>query len=174
MGKIIRITLRFRHRFWDALSPPRGDSETLAEMSFLLSQDDWYPTWWTTLPVKLPVITGWAPFRSAERLSGKSRPFVVERALQTLSALLGVRSGELRELLDAAYFHDWQSDPFSCGAYSYGAAGGDGAQEALAGPLENTLFFAGEATDTTGHNGTVHGAVASGQRAAREIIASFD
>jgi len=34
------------------------------------------------------------------------------------------------------------------------------------------LFFAGEHTDTTGHNGTVHGAIASGQRAAREILKS--
>jgi monoamine oxidase len=48
--------------------------------------------------------------------------------------------------------------------------GADGAQQALAAPVENTLFFAGEATDTTGNNGTVHGAIASGQRAAREII----
>jgi monoamine oxidase len=37
-------------------------------------------------------------------------------------------------------------------------------------PLENTLFFAGEATDTSGNNGTVHGAIASGYRAAQEII----
>jgi monoamine oxidase len=35
---------------------------------------------------------------------------------------------------------------------------------------EDTLFFAGEATDTTGHNGTVHGAIASGHRAANQIL----
>ncbi len=37
-------------------------------------------------------------------------------------------------------------------------------------PLEQTLFFAGEATDYTGHNGTVHGAIRSGRRAAKELI----
>jgi monoamine oxidase len=42
-------------------------------------------------------------------------------------------------------------------------------EEALGRPIEDTLFFAGEATDTDGHNGTVHGAIASGKRAAREI-----
>ena len=47
------------------------------------------------------------------------------------------------------------------------------AQEALARPLETTLFFAGEATDTAGHNGTVHGAIASGRRAAKEILHGF-
>ena len=82
-----------------------------------------------------------------------------------------VRTDDLARLLEAEYFHDWQSDPFSRGAYSYGRVGADGAQEALASPVENTLFFAGEATDTTGHNGTVHGAIASGIRAAHEIIA---
>jgi hypothetical protein len=66
-----------------------------------------------------------------------------------------------------------QSDPFSRGAYSYGAVGADGAQKELGSPLENVLFFAGEATDTTGHNGTVQGAIASGQRAAQEIRSSF-
>jgi monoamine oxidase len=72
--------------------------------------------------------------------------------------------------LEAAYFHDWQSDPFSRGAYSYGKVGSDGAQQALGAPVANVLFFAGEATDISGHNGTVHGAIASGYRAAEEIL----
>lgn len=125
------------------------------------------------MPEKLPIITAWAPFRCAERLSGKSRCDVIERALQTLGRLLSIPATELAELLDESYFHDWQSDPFSRGAYSYCAVGADGAQNTLARPLENTLFFAGEATDTTGHNGTVHSAIASGVRAAREMIRSL-
>jgi monoamine oxidase len=139
-------------------------------MSFLFSRDDFYPTWWTKTPEEVPIITGWAPFRSAERLSGMSRSFVIERGLKTLSSLLNITSERLESLLDDAYFHDWQNDPFSCGAYSYGAVGSDGAQEALASPIGNMLFFAGEATDTSGHNGTVHGAIASGRRAAAEIV----
>ena len=39
-------------------------------------------------------------------------------------------------------------------------------------PADNTLFFAGEHTDTTGHWGTVHAAIRSGQRAARQILSS--
>jgi monoamine oxidase len=94
-------------------------------------------------------------------------------ALRTLATLLHIGSEQLAQLLDAAYFHDWQTDPFSRGAYSYGAVGSDDAQQTLATPVENTLFFAGEATDATGHNGTVHGAIASGRRAAREILLGF-
>jgi monoamine oxidase len=173
MGKVMRVTFRFRHRFWDTISAPNGKRKTLSGMSFLFSDDDWYPTWWTTIPEKLPIITGWAPFRCAEHLSGKSRSFVIDRGLQTLSGLLNVGLNELTQWLEASYFHDWQSDPFSRGAYSYGAVGADGAQQALASPVENALFFAGEATDTTGHNGTVHGAIASGRRAAKEILHGF-
>jgi monoamine oxidase len=40
----------------------------------------------------------------------------------------------------------------------------------LAAPVKNTLFFAGEATDTQGDQGTVHGALRSGSRVAREIM----
>jgi len=40
----------------------------------------------------------------------------------------------------------------------------------LAAPVEDTLFFAGEATSTDGHTGTVHGAIATGRRAAHEVL----
>jgi monoamine oxidase len=121
-------------------------------------------------PQPPPILTGWAPFQCAERLSGKGQDFVIDESLRALSRLLNVSSDDLSRLLDGGYFHDWQSDPLSRGAYSYGKVGADGAQETLASPVESTLFFAGEATDTTGHNGTVHGAIASGMRAAREIL----
>lgn len=173
MGKVIRIVLSFGERFWDSILPI-GSRTTLSDMSFLLSDDEWFPTWWTSMPNKLPTITGWAPFLCAEKLSSQSREFVVERSLQTLSQLLNVDCGMLRDRLRNAFFHDWQSDPFSRGAYSYGKVGSDGAQQALASPVANTLFFAGEATDTTGNNGTVHGAIASGYRAAKQILESFN
>jgi monoamine oxidase len=170
MGKVIRVVLRFRSRFWEEISPPKQSRKSLADMSFLFTQDEWFPTWWTTMPVKAPIITAWAPFRAAERLSGQPSEFVVNRSLETLAASLHVAVDRITTEFEAAYFHDWQNDPFSRGAYSYGKVGADGAQEALAAPVENTLFFAGEATDTTGNNGTVHAAISSGKRAAAEIL----
>jgi monoamine oxidase len=172
MGKVVRLTMRFRTRFWEDVKAT-GSSKSLGGMSFLFSDDEWFPTWWTAMPSKVPIITGWAPFRSAERLSGRDHAFVVESGVKTLSRLLGVPQNEVHDLLGAAYFHDWQSDPLARGAYSYGKVGGAGAHKVLAQPLEDTLFFAGEATDVTGSNGTVHGAISSGQRAAREILATL-
>jgi monoamine oxidase len=173
MGKVIRVTLRFRTPFWKTIRAEKNKTKTLSEMNFLFTSDDWFPTWWTSMPESTPFITGWAPDRSAERLSGQSQSFVVDRALHSLAAALKTRAGRLASLLDDAYCHDWQNDPFSRGAYSYGAVGSDGAQQDLARPLKNTVFFAGEATDITGHNGTVHGAVASGCRAASQILRSL-
>jgi monoamine oxidase len=169
MGKVIRLALKFKQRFWEKISPANGE-QTLANMSFLFSQDEWFPTWWTAMPEKRPIITGWAPFDCAERLTSKSAAFVVNQGLEALARLLTIGVGDLQHSLEDAYFHDWQSDPFSRGAYSYGKVGADGAQEVLGRPVENTLFFAGEATDTSGHNGTVHGAIASGYRAAEEVL----
>jgi len=173
MGKVIRVTLRFSERFWDSIKPA-GARGSLSNMSFLFGPDDWFPTWWTANPAKSPIITGWAPFRSAERLSGKTHSFVVEHSLQTLSMLLRVSQSELQNILEDAHFHDWQADPFSLGAYSYGKVGANEAQQVLAEPIQDTLYFAGEATDTTGNNGTVHGAIASGYRAAKQILDATD
>lgn len=170
MGKVIRIVLQFRERFWEKIRP--AGKRTLADMSFLFSDDELIPTWWTAHPENHPIITGWAPFSAAERLSGHDISFVRPKAVETLARLLSYDRDALDNLLVDAYCHDWQSDPFSRGAYSYGKVGCDGAQQALGAPLSDTLFFAGEATDVTGHNGTVHGAIASGERAANEILRS--
>jgi monoamine oxidase len=70
--------------------------------------------------------------------------------------------------------HDWEADPFARGAYSYVRVGGMGAQAVLASPVENTLFFAGEATELAGHHATVHGALFAGQRAADEVLHSLN
>jgi len=172
MGKVIRVTLRFDKRFWDDIRPDPNNQKTLANMRFLFSQEESFPTWWTTLPARLPVITAWAPFHFAERLTGEPESLVVQKAHQALARVLRVELSHITSWHQAAYWHDWGSDPFSRGAYSYVKVGGDAAQADLGRPLENTLFFAGEATDISGHNGTVHGAMSSGHRAAHEILSS--
>jgi monoamine oxidase len=169
MGKAIRITLRFQHRFWEDITPA-GGAKSLANLGPLFTQDVWFPTWWTPMPDPSPLITGWAPFSCADRLSGKDPDFVIARALETLSRVLHAPAHELEGLLETAYSHDWQSDPYSRGAYSYGAVGSGGMQATLGSPVQETLYFAGEATDVTGNNGTVNGAIASGLRAAAEIL----
>ncbi|MEO7520527.1 MAG: FAD-dependent oxidoreductase, partial [Gemmatimonas sp.] len=59
------------------------------------------------------------------------------------------------------------------GAYSYVLSGGMVAHRTLGEPLDDTLFFAGEATAGEGYNATMEGAMRSGVRAAEELIASL-
>jgi monoamine oxidase len=171
VGTVIRIVLVFRERFWERLE---RCGRPLSGLSFLVSNDDWFPTWWSTMPALSPILTGWAAGRRGERLSGKDEGLIVAQAITSLAGLLDVERAHLASMLDKPYLHDWQADPFSRGAYSYVMVGGASAPRELAVPLGGTLFFAGEATDTGGHNGTVHGAIASGRRAAQDVLASFE
>jgi monoamine oxidase len=171
MGTVTKIILRFRERFWERrgfYAPLSGGR--LPPLGFLHSSDENFPTWWTSLPVRAPIITGWAGGPAAARLALRGEEFVVKRALESLSRMFGLNREKLAELLVACYTRDWQADPYTRGAYSYIPVGGLDAPRLLAEPVEDTLFFAGEATDGAGQNGTVHGAMASGRRAAAEII----
>lgn len=65
----------------------------------------------------------------------------------------------------------WSADEFARGSYSYLAVGSTPADRlALAAPVGDRLFFAGEATHSL-YPATVHGALLSGERAAAEVIA---
>jgi monoamine oxidase len=163
------VTLVFQEVFWEDKSfVGRSD---LADLQFLFSDDDYFPTWWSYEPRRVPVLTAWSPAVKSEQLTGKSETEVAEIALRSLSRILKVELRELQNKILSAHSHDWVSDPFSCGAYSYARAGGlDGFRD-LARPLGNRLYFAGEATEYTGHHATVHGAIATGERAAGEVIA---
>ena len=68
---------------------------------------------------------------------------------------------------------DWSANPHARGGYAVFPVGSAWASRALAEPVEETLFFAGEATAGPDSAGTVDGALASGERAAREVLESL-
>src|SRR6185436_16282489 len=105
---------------------------------------------------------------SAERLACESQDALTNRGVESLTNIFGISRPVIEEQLEASYTHDWRRDPFSQGGYSYIPVGGLNAPAELAQQVEDTLFFAGEATNTAGHLGTVHGAIATGIRAAQE------
>ncbi len=74
--------------------------------------------------------------------------------------------------LTSFYVKDWSAEPFIGGAYSYPSLLSAGQREPLAAPVSDRVFFAGEATNFNGHQGTVHGAMESGYRAVLEILKS--
>ncbi|HZE70327.1 MAG TPA: NAD(P)/FAD-dependent oxidoreductase [Pyrinomonadaceae bacterium] len=170
MGEVIKLNLRFRTRFWETLELPKAD-ESLQGLGFLHYPEAALPTWWTLLPVRAPVIVGWVGGPDAEPLLQRGQEFIIKQGIASLSRVFGITERSIANQLEAAYFHDWSSDSYSRGGYSYVPVNGLLVQEALAKPLQDTLFFAGEAT-SQGHFGTVHGALISGQRAATEILKS--
>jgi monoamine oxidase len=172
LGQAVKVILHFREPFWQDLALPAGDGKSadLKDLTFLHAPAESLPTWWTQFPAQAPLLVGWAGGTRAETLSVESDDALLDHAFEALRHIFRVSQGFLDDSLQEFYAHNWHLDQFSAGAYSYIPVGGIDAQAQLARPLENTLFFAGEATNTAGHHGTVHGAIGSGLRAAREIL----
>lgn len=174
VGQVAKVVLRFRERFWESLSLPTEDGKRgeLKDFAFIHAPDELPPTWWTQLPVRVPLLVGWAGGTRAEKLLTDSDDALRDQSLKALVNIFGVSRQSLEDELEEFYTHDWALDPFALGAYSYIPVGGLEAQQDLAEPVDNTIYFAGEATSTTGHHGTVHGALQSGLRAAQAIQCS--
>jgi monoamine oxidase len=157
-GPAIRVAMRFDRPFWEKRAPG---------VAFFHSPAAPFPTCWTPLPMRAPLLTAWAGGPKAARLTGSSPRKLVDAALASVESIFGRGP---RALLAAAYVQDWTHDPYSRGAYSYVLVGGMDAREELAAPLAGTVFFAGEATESE-EAGTVAAALRSGVRAAREALA---
>lgn len=157
-GPVVRVALAFDEEFWRDRSP---------NAAFFHAPRAAFPTFWTPLPMRAPLLTAWAGGPKAARLTGKSSSALIHEALRSVTSVFGTLPP-----LTGAYVQDWQADPWSRIGYSYVLVGGEGAREELARPLKETLFFAGEATDAE-ESGTVAGALRSGQRAAKEVLESF-
>src|SRR5262249_37457561 len=124
----------------------------------------------TSLPVRAPVLTGWTGGPKAELHAAEDPSEWLRRTLTVLARLMRMDETSLACELEAWHSHNWSADPYARGAYSYVRTGGTGPQRRFGDPIDDTLYFAGEATHADGHAGTVHGAIATGERAARNIL----
>jgi monoamine oxidase len=170
MGHASRFTMVFRDRWWEpsAMLEP----ETLRAMSFFFTSSRLPPVWWTSHPEAeaLPALTGWAGGPRSSAFEGKTAEQLGDEACATLAKIFAVHEEIVRAALVATYTHDWATDPFAQGAYSYVPVGAMDASAAMTQPEAETIFFAGEHTDVTGNWGTVHAAIRSGLRAAAQIL----
>jgi monoamine oxidase len=171
MGQVVRVVLRFSNRFWaDEAFERTHAAEGIERLSFLHTRDRDFPTWWTAYPFTVPLLVGWCGGPHAQTLAGQPRTAIIERAVGALARQCRGSPRRLHSMVEAAWMHDWVHDPLARGAYSYQLVDGADAPAALARPIRGTLFFAGEATDSGGATGTVHGAISSGRRAARQLL----
>ena len=172
MGPVLRTLFAFSERFWEKglRNAPRRGGSGLTSLSFLHSPGATFPVWWTQFPVRTPLLVGWVGGPPAAELCALPDAEIERIALHDLALHLGTTYERLTGLVRGSWMHNWEHDPFSRGAYSYAVVGGSGAARRLARPIEQTIFFAGEATNTEGHSGTVEGALATGSRAAQGVL----
>ena len=166
MGQVVRFTLVFREAFWHGLEP----QPQMTKMSFLFSLDEVPGVWWTPHPEPEATLTGWVGGPRSDALAALTADAVGEQACATLARVFGLEAADVLAGLVACETYDWRNDPWSRGAYSYIPAGEIDSPRALGVPVEDTLYFAGEHTDVTGHWGTVHAAMRSGLRVAAQVL----
>jgi monoamine oxidase len=168
MGQVCRFTMMFRRRFWESLEP----QPAMRELSFLYALGTMPPVWWTPHPEVSNSLSGWVGGPRSQELITLSAEELKQHAATSLAEVMGLEIEAVLAEMTGCYTHNWQTDEFALGAYSYVASGGLGAAAAMSEPVANTLYFAGEHTDVTGHWGTVHAAMRSGLRAAKQILTS--
>lgn len=120
-------------------------------------------------PFGRPVIEGYFGGTLAAHLETGGEAAFAAFAIDELAGLLGSR---IRSRLKPLVATAWRADPFVRGSYSYAHPGRVAARPALAAPVDNRLFFAGEACSVHDFS-TAHGAFKTGLAAAEQVIAAF-
>jgi monoamine oxidase len=166
-GPVIKLLLQFAAPFWTELEGCR-----YRNAAFFFTPDAPFPTFWTSLPVRSPLLVAWCAGPRAQRWAGATEAEMYAGLRASLRTLFGRR--DYGALLERVSWHDWQADPYARGAYSYVLVNGSAARGALARPLVDTLYFAGEASDTTGEAATVGGAFNTGIAAATRIVRALE
>nr|KYP46581.1 Lysine-specific histone demethylase 1 isogeny 1 [Cajanus cajan] len=161
-GVLNKVVLEFPSVFWDDAMDYFGT--TAEERS---SRGHCFMFWNIRKTVGAPVLIALVVGKTAIDSQNLSSSDHVNHALKVLRKLFGEDS-----VPDPVGYvvTDWGRDPFSYGAYSYVAVGASGEDYDILGrPVDNCLFFAGEATCKE-HPDTVGGAMMSGLREAVRII----
>ncbi|MDQ8729651.1 NAD(P)/FAD-dependent oxidoreductase [Bradyrhizobium sp. LHD-71] len=113
-------------------------------------------------------IEGFFGGRHARELEDAGEEAFAATAIDELVALLG---SDYRRKLRPLSLSRWAHDPFATGSYSHALPGHADARAKLAAPIDDRIFFAGEATSPNFFS-TCHGALESGMRAAAELTAT--
>ncbi|HEU0080503.1 MAG TPA: NAD(P)/FAD-dependent oxidoreductase [Candidatus Paceibacterota bacterium] len=163
-GNAIKLLIKFKTRWWDNLS-----GKDLSKMAFLLCNEK-FLTWWTQYPEINPVLVGWMAGPEAAKYKEASSEELLDIAITSLSNVFKIDKDTLSKQVDIFKAMNWPRDPFSKGAYSYTTFETKDAYEQLAAPIDNAIFFAGEAVYSGLATATVEGALGSGKEVAAKIL----
>ncbi|WP_341975152.1 FAD-dependent oxidoreductase [Microbacterium sp. LTA6] len=158
MGVFNKIFVQFPERFWSE------DSYVLRALGD--AGEHWH-SWYDVSAISgHPTLLTFAAGPFGRHVQGLSDGAVISDVLASLRAMYGDAVGQPV----AHRITRWGDDPFSIGSYSYLAVGSSHHDhDALAGPVDGVLHFAGEAT-WGDEPATVGAALYSGRRAAERIL----
>lgn len=159
-GSVIKVLMEFEKRFWPE------------DAGFIFSKEA-IPVWWTQLPSKSHVLTGWLAGPSVEKFRDRSESEILETALSVLSNISGLTPEQLKADLKQAHACNWANNPFSRGAYTYTTVEEPNAAAVLGNAVQGTLYFAGEGIYHGPQIGTVEAALVSGREAARRVVSGL-
>ncbi|MDB5272203.1 MAG: FAD-dependent oxidoreductase [Chitinophagaceae bacterium] len=167
-GHVVKFVLEFKEAFWKSKMIQQSTGQDLQKFFFLFS-DGVVPTWWTQEPLATPLLTGWLAGPSALQYTGDEE-YMIDDALQSLALIFKIDKAKLKQELLAARVFNWTNDPYALGAYSYSTLNAQKFMEQLMKPVEQKLFFAGEALDRGHGTGNVEAALGSGMEAVKEMV----
>jgi monoamine oxidase len=159
-GAVVKLVLQFSHPFW---------LEKDSNIGFILS-DEKIPTWWTQLPAQSSVLTGWLGGPPALGISMRTEMQIYELALDSLAGIFGKDKESIRNLVREYHILCWSNNEFSKGGYSYNTFESGKAKKQLQIPIDNKVYFAGEAIYAGESQGTVEAALSSGAEVASLIM----
>jgi monoamine oxidase len=117
-------------------------------------------------PFGRPMIEAFFGGTNAREMEAAGEGAFFDFAVEELTSLLG---NDFAKRLKPIHVHCWGDDPFARGAYSYAVPGKAGARAVLAAPVDDRLFFAGEACSKSDYS-TAHGAFFTGVTAAEQVM----
>lgn len=159
MGHINKIALKFPRPFWPKedfaiarTTSVRGEYTTFVNAYHFTNE---------------PILVGQIPSSYRNGLENVPDDQIFAEAVGVLRRMYG---SNVPDYTDAVRTR-WAADPFALGAQSYNKFGVESGplRDVLAQPIDDRLFFAGEATNRKRY-GSVSGAYNSGLRAAEELM----
>jgi len=168
-GPVMKIFLEFKESFWSAERVKSRMHLDLPPLGFILSGER-MPTWWTQYPDDFNLLTGWLAGPRAEKMKLLGDDVLLKDSLLSLAAIFKMNVDDLKSNLLTSRFVNWTVDPFALGAYTYSTTESKRSREILNSPVEDTIYFCGEALYDGPEMGTVEAALASGVAVAKEII----
>lgn len=168
-GQVIKILLAFNHPFWQDGVVEEMVHKNMDDVSFIFS-DAAIPTWWTQIPQKSNLLTGWLAGPRSLKFRELNDGEILDKAIHALSLIFKLSETVLRDQLTDSLVCNWPADPFSLGAYSYPTLYTKEAQELFKTPVNGNIYFAGEAFYQGPYAGTVEASLTNAINVSHQML----